>query len=156
VVEAPPIPSVSANGAELSTSASGNLQWYLNGSPISGANASVYTATVSGAYTVGVTGANGCESVSDAVDVVLTGFDLVRNATLFSVYPNPAGALLSIKSDAGETVDVSLRDASGRVVRAREFSGSILTIDMSNIAPGMYFITCASSKGASTFKIIHE
>jgi hypothetical protein len=94
--------------------------------------------------------------VSNAVDVVLTGFDLVRNATLFSVYPNPAGALLSIKSDAGETVDVSLRDASGRVVRAREFSGSILTIDMSNIAPGMYFITCASSKGASTFKIIHE
>ena len=156
VVEAPPIPSVSANGAELSTSASGNLQWYLNGSPISGANASVYTASVSGAYTVGVTGANGCESVSDAVDIVLTGVDLVRNATLFSVYPNPAGALLSIKSDAGETVGVSLRDASGRVVRAREFSGSILTIDMSNIAPGMYFITCASSKGASTFKIIHE
>jgi PKD repeat protein len=156
VVEAPPIPSITANGAELSTNASGTLQWYLNGSPIANANASVYTATVSGAYTVGITGANGCESVSEVVDVVLTGIESATTAGLFSVYPNPAGAVLSIKSDAGELVQVCMRDASGRIVRTLSFSTGSQTIDMSAIAPGMYFITCAATQGTSTFKIIHE
>lgn len=156
VVEAPPIPSISASGAELSTDASGTLQWYLNGSPIDNANASVYTATVSGAYSVGITGPNGCESISDVVDVVLTGIESALTANLFAVYPNPAGSVLTINAEVGEIVQVCLRDASGRIVRTLSFSTGSHTIDMSAIAPGMYFITCAATKGTSTFKIIHE
>jgi len=156
VIEAPPIPSISASGAELSTNATGTLQWYLNDSPIANANASVYTATISGAYSVGITGANGCESVSEVVDVVLTGVENLSTANLFAVYPNPVGAVLLIKSEASEVVQVCLRDASGRIVRALTFSTGVHSIDMSAFAPGMYFINCYSSKGSSTFKIIHE
>src|SRR5258708_39521667 len=51
-----------------SGSASGN-QWYLNGNPIGGATAQQYIATVSGAYTVIVTGI-GCNSAPSAATTV--------------------------------------------------------------------------------------
>jgi hypothetical protein len=50
--------------AMLSTSATGlpyvTYQWYLNGSPISGANSSTYLATVAGIYTCKITPPGGC------------------------------------------------------------------------------------------------
>jgi hypothetical protein len=51
-----------------SSSASGN-QWYLNGNPISGANAQQYVAGAAGSYTVDVT-TSGCTSAQSAATVV--------------------------------------------------------------------------------------
>jgi hypothetical protein len=51
-------------------------QWKLNGSAISGANASnTYTAVANGTYTVEVTDANGCKGISNAVNVTGVGID---------------------------------------------------------------------------------
>ncbi len=49
-----------------------SYQWNLNGSPISGATANTYEATVSGSYTVSVTDSNGCSGTSDSHVVTIT------------------------------------------------------------------------------------
>ncbi|HEX2832464.1 MAG TPA: IPT/TIG domain-containing protein, partial [Thermoanaerobaculia bacterium] len=61
-----------------SSSASGN-QWYLNGSPIGGATAQAYVASVAGDYTVIVT-ASGCPSAPSATTTVTINPD--PNATI--------------------------------------------------------------------------
>ena len=65
-------PTTSCSGGNIVlTSSSGNkYQWYLNGTPISGANSQSYTASTSGKYTVITINSSGCSSqVSAAVQV---------------------------------------------------------------------------------------
>src|SRR5204863_26986 len=71
----PPTPTITPSGPTTfcaggsvtltSSSASGN-QWRLNGSPVGGAMAQQYVASVAGDYSVVVT-ANGCSSAASAV-----------------------------------------------------------------------------------------
>jgi large repetitive protein len=46
-----------------------NIQWLLNGQPISGANGNTYTATTGGDYTVTGENANGCPGTSNPVSI---------------------------------------------------------------------------------------
>lgn len=46
-------------------------QWFLNGSPIAGADSSLCLAVTDGLYTVSVNNGNGCSALSDPLEVVL-------------------------------------------------------------------------------------
>ena len=60
----------------LSGASGGTLQWYLDGSPISGASSSSYYATASGDYNMIKTNSNGCsDSASLATSVVTITVD---------------------------------------------------------------------------------
>ncbi|WP_316818893.1 gliding motility-associated C-terminal domain-containing protein, partial [Pedobacter nyackensis] len=67
-----------AGGSVLLTSSSalGN-QWYKDGNEITGANQSTYVATQAGVYTVKVTNASACSSVSAAATVVVNDLPVV-------------------------------------------------------------------------------
>ena len=113
---APPTPTITADGTELTSSSGPAYQWYLNGNPIGGANGMVYTATVSGNYTVEITDLNGCSATSDPEAVVISGIGDVHGNG-FAVWPSPANDLLSVRIPAGSgTVRIRVADASGRVV----------------------------------------
>ena len=53
------------------TASGATYQWNLNGSPISGATSSSYTATTSGSYTLTVNSGLNCISTSDAANVIV-------------------------------------------------------------------------------------
>lgn len=55
-----------------STGAGYTYTWYWNGNVISGANASTYTATQAGNYTVKITNASNCSATSAATTVIVT------------------------------------------------------------------------------------
>jgi len=87
----PSIPTISANGAVLTSSSADNNQWYLNGSIISGATSQDYTMTTLGTYTVVVTNDNGCSASS--IPYNTTDDD-------FIIYPNPNDGQFRIQKPA--------------------------------------------------------
>ncbi|MFY7965255.1 MAG: PKD domain-containing protein, partial [Chitinophagaceae bacterium] len=75
----PSQPTISASGptticnggsVDLTSTLATSYQWYLNGSPISGATNQTYTASSNGNYTVVVTNASGCSSAPSAITTV--------------------------------------------------------------------------------------
>jgi hypothetical protein len=76
------------------------------------------------------------------------------------VYPNPANNLLNISFSLDETqsFDIKLLSVTGEVVyveSTNEFSGNYVnTIDLSEIAKGVYFLNLTNNKGTVNKKVI--
>ncbi|MBC8486067.1 MAG: C10 family peptidase [Bacteroidetes bacterium] len=76
------------------------------------------------------------------------------------VYPNPANNLLNISFslDESQSFDIKLLSVTGEVVyveSTNEFSGNYVnTIDLSEIAKGVYFLNLTNNKGTVNRKVI--
>ncbi len=77
----PATPTITRNAALLTSSAASGNQWFLNGSAISGATGTTYTATQNGNYSVTVTNASGCSSSSSSILVQLNTAPVVTTST---------------------------------------------------------------------------
>lgn len=115
ISESPVAPVISGNGFELSIPSGENIQWYFNGTLISGATGLTYTATQNGQYSVTVTNASGCSA--SAADYTVTGVAIedAQWASL-NVYPNPANEVLYIDWTGNDAVEFVLRDMTGRLL----------------------------------------
>lgn len=132
-----PTATINASGNVLTSSETGtNYQWYLNGNAISGANNVNYTATQNGDYTVEVSFANGCPTVS-APYTYSDGTSNISENTNFEmvVYPNPTNGILNIKGTVND--EIQILDLSGRVISTHLKTN---TIDVSNLSKGVYYI----------------
>ncbi len=146
---APMIPIITASGGNLSTSPYPNLAWYENGIAISGATTNTLTIALpnSNNYSVVATAANGCESVSQAYN---PSAGLNENSISYFVFPNPTEGIFTIQS----TVLISsweLKDVRGRIIK--ESKEGELTIDISLLSTGNYFLKVNSEKGTLITKI---
>jgi hypothetical protein len=136
VMESPDA-TISQDGYELSTSATGDLQWYMNGDPIDGATESSYTCSEDGDYYVIATGTNGCTDQSNTITISGTDVE-THNLIDFSIYPNPAEGRVYI--DVPEnTVNLTIYDITGKAM-LKETDFSTGTIDISAFTSGVYLI----------------
>ncbi|TGE25143.1 T9SS type A sorting domain-containing protein [Hymenobacter aquaticus] len=79
----------------------------------------------------------------------------VTNRETIAVYPTPARTILHIRPANGEVVTtVTLRDALGRPVRQWSKPGA--TIDVADVARGMYLLQLQASGGVVTRRIVLE
>jgi len=154
-------PGLSVTGLNTltSTSAYGN-QWYLNGVIIAGAIDKDYDVLQTGSYHVVVTDSNGCVSVpSDPLYHVYIGLDKSGNQMVVSVSPNPAQNHLTLTFGAA-TGMVHLRclSADGRLQFRREFAavtvGDRVTLDVSDLAPGVYRMQILSELGSHVVPVL--
>ncbi len=151
----PATPTITQNGGILTSSSSSGNQWYLNGSPISGATGQNYTPTTNGIYTVVVT-LSGCSSTaSSQLNVTNVGID-EENLNMLMVFPNPTNGKFSItfESVSGKEYVLEIFNDIGQVVFSETFrnGGSIVRpIDLGENASGIYTVTL-KSEGKSTIK----
>ncbi|MEM1322517.1 MAG: T9SS type A sorting domain-containing protein [Bacteroidota bacterium] len=61
------------------------------------------------------------------------------NATAFSVFPNPSDEVLNIKGDL-EGYQLRLINTSGQVVRHIDYGATVNTVNVADLAPGLYFL----------------
>lgn len=136
----PDVPVITQAGDSLVTMGVGSFQWYLNGDAIDGATDDAYAVLWSGDYTVMVTDANGCSSVSDPFTYISTG---IGASTLLSagVAPNPSTGAFVITWPATHAPGAYIvTDAAGRRVLEGRSMGTTTTIDLSGHAVGPYLL----------------
>lgn len=141
----PAVPVIVQNGVDLSTTASGDLQWYLNGAPLPGADQNMLTATVNGDYTVSVTDTSGCTAFSSITTVAGVGLWEADPGTTLRLFPNPATTHFQVQgTDPGQGQrEVVLIDASGRSMsRSMDGNGRV---EVGDLAPGVYAVRIVTS-----------
>ena len=156
----PPTPTISQIGSVLNSSSSTGNQWYLNGSPISGATAQAYTTMQDGYYSVWVTSSLGCQSSSNSVYISTVGLEELTFVNSIAISPNPAKDILFLNSATKEQKRVSftIYAVNGQLVK----SGNVIlnsgkeTISISELVKGIYEITFIADKHSANFKFIKE
>ncbi|MEY2923503.1 MAG: hypothetical protein RLZZ337_43 [Bacteroidota bacterium] len=110
--------------------------------------------TQSGTYSVTVTDANGCTG-SDTIVVNVSASVQYVNGAKYTLYPNPAYALLNVETD-GNMVGSVLRllDAKGAVVYEKVLAGNSTSINVSTMASGFYYATISGNNKTLTFKVV--
>ncbi len=119
-------------------------QWFLNGASIAGATQSKYKVLENGSYTVEVTNEFGCKFHTEAyqVESIISVNELAMLSRQISVFPNPAGAFVYIKTP----VEVHLNVFT---IEGKEVIDAVSAdrIDISSLNAGLYLIKITDSNG---------
>jgi len=142
--------TVSGNGPFIYSwsapaSSTTNVATNLNGTSGTGTN-----------YTVIVTDANGCSSVSTFTVGCVTSISSINGGGILSVYPNPNNGSFIISFGSNVTKLVKIMDITGRVVKEISTSEKEIMVNMMNFARGTYIIEVMSEEGISRVSIIKE
>lgn len=116
------IPTITTNSFTLTSNATTNIQWLVDGVPIPGATSPTYTVVRTGRYSVKGS-VNGCgELVSDEVFLTILATEPTLADGDLSVYPNPATRQVTVwvgqPSTSLKPPVVRLTDARGLTVRS--------------------------------------
>ncbi len=102
-----------------------------------------------GNYTVTVTDSDGCETnltVTVSSTVGIAG----NTEKLFSIYPNPTNGNVTVSLTSKDQFEkIILTDALGKVVGYYEITNSEISLDMTNLERGLYFIRLIDGKSNS-------
>ena len=148
----PPV-SISVNGDTLTGYNAVTYQWLLNGVPIANANSSVYIAHTFGSYTLQVTDTNGCTTTSSPVEITSIANELAESN--ITVFPNPTrtGWQLSVNVELlGSAVEVF--DATGRLVFLTTINKQLTTIEVPELAKGVYQLRITAKEYKFVAKLI--
>lgn len=147
----PDTPQISINGNILSSSPADNYQWYHNGNPIPGANASTCVITEGGSYVVSTTGESGCTSYSWPYISSLSVDEPEDNKEI-RVYPNPTpGEFLIAGLKEGDLV--KLYDINGKEIPVHHFNSAF---NISSLAQGVYILSIQRNFEFRHIKIIRK
>lgn len=152
----PPIPTIVRRGDTLSISglAGYDLQWTLDGQPITGATDSSWVAILNGDYRVRV-GFAGCQNLSAPISVITA----LPSAQLghFSVSPNPTSGAISIQFGANSPTSLSLVNVLGQVVMTQELgtqqSQQTTLLDLKALPAGVYWLV---APGYAKTKVVRQ
>jgi hypothetical protein len=137
-IDALPLPSIAytVDGLLLTALDGDSWQWYLNGTPIEGATSSSYSMSAGGAYSVEVTGINGCSAMSGVTNYIVG----VIEADVLGIraYPNPMENELRIDLPTHGIYQIELRDLTGRLISTRSQCQGSCTLQREGAASGVY------------------
>jgi hypothetical protein len=160
VKAAPPKPLINWNGSVLSTNSSAtSFQWSVNNVALFGATQSTYKPLTIGLYKIQVTNSDGCNTISDSFNLVVTALNNPATTSLTnlaSVYPNPASPILLVKFKEvpNTTLEIRLMASDGRSIQMVKTKEKLTTIPINNVPSGRYYIKITGKNYNQTETVI--
>ncbi len=145
----PPKPTFWITGGHiLNTNLAGfQLQWYFNGTPISGANAMTYNFTATGNYSLTASVPFGCSTSSDTVFATyVNGINESEEPLSYRLFPNPNNGSFVIEFDlkAESDVNISVTDLVGKTIYDDDLglqNGSVhKDVVLKSVSKGLYLV----------------
>ncbi|MBM3917873.1 MAG: T9SS type A sorting domain-containing protein, partial [Sphingomonadales bacterium] len=103
--------------------------------------------TQSGTYTQVLTNAAGCDSTITLNLTLTVGLD-ENGLVSFSVQPNPTDAIFILNASEALYSTYVIQDAQGKVVATGSLTGTSTTINIDQVARGIYFLKVAEAAEA--------
>jgi hypothetical protein len=159
---APQTPTVIQMSGYLATYIIANsFQWYLNGSPISGATLNTYVPTVDGYYSVWAANGN-CMTSSQSLLISVLG--LKEFTSVFSnitIGPNPTKDefYLTFEDSINEEISYEIQNNLGqKIVSAsiKPTSGNKVKIATNSLSNGVYFLKLKQGNKQAAYKFIKQ
>jgi bacillolysin len=156
----PTAPRIATSGNNLVASGGSNFQWYINGNTVGGQTTSTsIAADLGGTYTVRAITNDGCQSLASnsiAVAAKVLGTELDESIKV-GIYPNPTADELRIELPAGISFKgAKFYSVSGSNVMSFDKLSSNNSLNISQLAKGMYSIKIETSRGSVARKIVRE
>ncbi|MBN8701838.1 MAG: T9SS type A sorting domain-containing protein [Bacteroidetes bacterium] len=144
VVELPQKPTILQSGYSLFTDGVYN-NWYLNGQLIPNFNGQTIVISENGIYTVCALNEDGCASCSNDIQVIALSQDENFPAKRrVDVAPNPVldGRMnIVISGFENENLNmICMIDINNKIVKKIKTESKKISVDTSDLAPGMYFL----------------
>lgn len=101
----------------------------------------------------------GCPADSSPVNVqIIDCLDLEETSLVGDIYPNPVKDFLNIQFTVVDgTMNVQLLNMRGQIITAPvTINTSYATIEMSDLAQGVYFVKVSNDKGFQTLRVVKE
>lgn len=158
VNEAPDAPILTQNGNELTSSPADHYLWYLENNPLEDDTLQSFQVLTTGNYFVQITNEFGCTANSDTLFILSVGVEDVTGITM-KVFPNPTTGYVHIEFEEVQTeIDLELIDRGGRVLLQESLAGvgagERYTLDIGNVAHGIYTLRVKSTIGTSNTPLI--
>ena len=150
-VQSAQVPVITTTGFTLTSNATGNIQWLLNGIPIPGANGASFAVVQSGRYSVRGN-VNGCgEATSNDVFLTILATEPDPPNDEIVVYPNPATRQVTVSvTSAAYSSTVRLTDLRGVTVRTavlrRDEKNRSAVLDVTDLAGGTFFVVVSDDQ----------
>ncbi len=108
-----------------------------------------------GQYSVEVNGLCGTvESNKATVTITLTAINEIKNITV-NLYPNPTHNVINIKSDIVIN-SIHLCDISGKSIKTIKSNNDFVSINIADLAKGIYLLQVSTESGERTYRLEKE
>jgi dienelactone hydrolase len=143
-------PTIVDNNGTLESDQQINYQWYLNGSEIPSADQQTFTYSQSGTYQVGTTILGNCPTLSNEINVQITGLEEID---VRITHQSSTNLMLQTSSNLTNP-EFTWFDVSGRMISTQVESGVIsnISIEIPRYA-GIKLLRIESNETSKTLKI---
>ncbi len=141
------------NTFEATSSTGDTYRWLRNGALINGATQNTYSPTQTGNFAVIATSQYGCVDTSGAQSFVLGTENITK--LKINVFPNPVNDILTIVFNSNSLATVSITDVQGKLIESYLAKDNI-TIDVSDLEQGIYFVRINVGGNLNTTKLIKQ
>lgn len=153
---------IAADGANLTlvnTIENATYQWFLNDEPIAGATSDDYVALEGGDYYIAITTADGCMTLSNAVNVMVSTINTLENIEQFSLSPNPFLDKIELQMTVTKRalMTFQLLNIEGKIIqewRERVNGNYRKTLNVSDLSNGIYLIKIKTKEGEMTRRLV--
>ncbi len=151
------VATASANVLTLTAYPAGatSYQWYdcTNQVIINGATNQTYSVTANGSYAVIIKSGSCSTDTSNCIVINSVGIkDNVANAAVH-LYPNPNNGVFTLDVN-NESADVQIMDLLGNTIYSAKHTKGSVTLNLSDVASGVYLIKVNSNKVQTTNRLI--